>query len=214
MRFQPQTAAWSRCRRAPVQNTSCCGTSTLAQANADRLCTGAVVATETNSPQDGSARAGAGWREVVGATSQVTDEIYVVTANQRSVCIVVQYECMCMHETLKVEQANAKKKELLFVHNYVKCWISDLFIEFNSCFFICFYVFWILMWMIKKQDHFVISINILWLCLPLKVYILYIRVFFLWRLCRACLDSLTARSPFTCFVNCPASCAEWKIRSW
>lgn len=121
MRFQPQTAAWSRCRRAPVQNTSCCGTSTLAQANADRLCTGAVVATETNSPQDGSARAGAGWREVVGATSQVTDEIYVVTANQRSVCIVVQYEFMCMHETLKVEQANAKKKELLFVHNYVKC---------------------------------------------------------------------------------------------
>lgn len=109
MQLQQQTAAWSRCRRAPVQNTSCCGTSTLAQANADRLCTGAVVATETNSPQDRSARTGAGWREVVGATNQITDEIYVGTANQKRVCIVVRYEFTCMHETLKMEPANTKK---------------------------------------------------------------------------------------------------------
>lgn len=60
----------------------CSGTSTLTQGNVGHLCTGAVVATETDSPQDKSARVGVGWRGVVGGTNQITDEIRTVTADQ------------------------------------------------------------------------------------------------------------------------------------
>lgn len=60
MQFQQRTTARSRCQRGPVQNMFCSGTSTLAQGNAGRLCTGAVAATETDSPQDKSVRAGVG----------------------------------------------------------------------------------------------------------------------------------------------------------
>lgn len=76
MQFQQQTAAWSRCQRGPVRNMFCSGTFTLAQGSAGRLCTGAVVATETDSPQDKSATVGVGWGGAVGGTNQITHEIY------------------------------------------------------------------------------------------------------------------------------------------
>lgn len=49
----------------------CSGTSTLTQGTADRLCTGAAVATETDSPQDKSARAGVGRRGEVDHTLNI-----------------------------------------------------------------------------------------------------------------------------------------------
>lgn len=57
-------------------------------------------------------------------------------------------------------------------------------------------VFQILMWMIKTCSF----------CNFVTVFTtkrLYMCLVFLWCLCHACLDSLTARSPFSCFVNRP-----------
>lgn len=91
---------------------SCSGTSTLTRGNAGRLCTGAAVATETDSPQDKSVRVGVGRRGVVKSTSQITDERNIVNQkffikdNILFSLIVVQKNIFTLPQTLSSGDSN------------------------------------------------------------------------------------------------------------
>lgn len=82
------TAAWSRCQKGPVQTMFCCGTSTLAQGSAGHLCTAAVGATRTASPQGRSARGGVGWKEVMEGTDRVVNKIGKVMKKSFLLCSI------------------------------------------------------------------------------------------------------------------------------
>lgn len=91
-----QTAAWSRCRKGPVQTMFCCGTSTLAQGNAGRLCTAAAGATRTASPRGRSARGGVGRRGEMEGTNQVVNRIgKVMEKNFFFFCFAAEMEEHC-----------------------------------------------------------------------------------------------------------------------